>query len=305
MTPTIFAKKAEEVLRPLGCEVYVRDREWAEDKKMGGFLSVTRGSSEPPVFLEMHYKGGGANNFVLIGKGVTFDAGGISIKPSANMADMRADMSGGAAVLGTIFGLASLKVKSNVVALVPLVENLPSGSATKPGDVITAMNGKTICVDNTDAEGRLILADALCYSKEFNPVWVLDIATLTGAMQVAIGDTATGVFTNSNELYEDLEEAGLNTGDRVWRFPLWKRYSELVTKYPFYDVHNVGKGKGGGACKAAAFLKEFAPEKIDWLHLDMAGVMGPAKTAEYLSEGMQGRPTRMLIEFVQRRSVYK
>ncbi|KAI4457372.1 leucine aminopeptidase-related [Holotrichia oblita] len=299
MTPTIFASKAGEILKPLGCEICPRDKSWAENKKMGGFLSVAKGSVEPPVFLEVHYKGGGDNTFVLIGKGVTFDAGGISIKPSANMADMRADMGGGAAVVGTIFGLASLKAKVNVVALIPLVENLPSGNAVKPGDVIKAMNGKSICVDNTDAEGRLILADALCYSKEFDPAWVLDIATLTGAMTVALGDAATGVFTNSNELYGKLEQAGARTGDRMWKFPLWKRYSELVTEYPFYDVHNVGKGKGGGSCKAAAFLREFVPEKVDWLHLDMASVMGPGKSAKYLSEGMQGRPTRTLIEFVR------
>lgn len=303
MTPSIFAKKAQEVLCPLGVEIYVHDKAWAEEKKMAAFLSVTRGSAEPPVFLELHYKGGGEDTFVLIGKGVTFDSGGISIKPSANMAEMRADMSGAAAVVGALYGLASLKAKVNVVVLAPLVENLPSGTATKPGDVIKAMNGKSICVDNTDAEGRLILADALCYSEEFDPTWVLDIATLTGAMAVAIGDTATGVFTNSNLLYEDIEKAGANTGDRMWKFPLWKRYSELVTEYPFYDVHNVGKGKGGGACKAAAFLREFVSDKTDWIHLDMAGVMGPGKTAKYLSEGMQGRPTRTLIEFVQAQSI--
>lgn len=302
MTPTIFAKKAEEILTPLGCEICPRDKSWAESKRMGGFLTVGKGSEEPPVFLEIRYNGGGDGTYVLIGKGVTFDSGGISIKPSANMADMRADMGGAAAVVGTLFGLASSKVKVNIVALIPLVENLPSGRAVKPGDVIKAMNGKSICVDNTDAEGRLILADALCYSKEFNPSWVLDIATLTGAMTVALGDAATGVFTNSNELYEVLELAAAKTGDRVWKFPLWKRYSELVTEYPFYDVHNVGKGKGGGSCKAAAFLREFVPEKVDWLHLDMASVIGPGKTSKYLSEGMQGRPTRTLIEFVRRQS---
>lgn len=299
MTPTIFAKKVTEVLCPLGVNVQIHDKTWAESMKMGAFLSVNRGSIEPPVFLELCYRGGGNDTVVLIGKGVTFDSGGISIKPSANMADMRADMGGGATVVGALHGLASLKAKVNVVVLVPLVENMPSGSATKPGDVVTAMNGKTICVDNTDAEGRLILADALCYSEKFEPTWVLDIATLTGAMRVAIGDAATGVFTNCNDLYEELEKASANTGDRVWKFPLWKTFSEKVSKYPFYDVHNIGQGKGGGACTAAAFLKEFVPEDVDWLHLDMAGVMGPDQTCKYLSKGMQGRPTRTLIEFVQ------
>lgn len=299
MTPTIFAKKAQEVLSPLGVDVCIRDKAWAENLKMGSFLSVARGSVEPPVFLELCYNGGDNDPVVLIGKGVTFDSGGISIKPSAAMAEMRADMAGGACVVGALQGLAGLKTKANVVALVPLVENLPSGSATKPGDVVTAMNGKTICVDNTDAEGRLILADALCYSGKFKPKWILDIATLTGAMVVSIGDTGTGVFTNSNKLYEELEKAGACTGDRVWKFPLWKKYCEQVNDYPFYDVHNIGKGKGGGACKAAAFLREFVPENVSWLHLDMAGVMGPEPTLKYLSKGMQGRPTRTLIEFVQ------
>ena len=164
------------------------------------------------------------------------------------------------------------------------------------------MNGKTICIDNTDAEGRLILADALCYSSKFNPKLVCDVATLTGAMRVALGQgTASGAFSNSEDLWERLYNASIKTGDRVWRFPLWNCYQKLVTDYSGYDVNNVGKGKGGGACTAAAFLKQFVPKKVPWLHLDIASVMGPKDLTTYLSgeAAMTGRPTRTLIEFVQ------
>lgn len=167
------------------------------------------------------------------------------------------------------------------------------------GDVVVAKNGKTICVDNTDAEGRLILADALCYAAKFHPKFILDIATLTGAMRIALGNSATGVFSNSHKLYEILQAAGASTGDRVWRMPLWKHYTKQVTEYAAFDVNNVGKGKGGGSCTAAAFLKEFVPAKTNWLHLDIAGVMGPNDDSPYLSKGMTGRPTRTLIEFIE------
>lgn len=299
MTPTIFAENALELTKNLDISVEIRDQKWAETEKMGSFLAVSKGSIEPPKFLELSYKKSDSNPFVLVGKGVTFDSGGISIKPSALMDQMRADMSGAACVLATLYGLASLKSSVNIKVLIPLTENMPSGSAIKPGDVITARNGKTICVDNTDAEGRLILADALSYSSKFNPKWVLDIATLTGAMKVALGASATGVFSNSNNLYQILEEAGSRSGDRVWRMPLWKFYSKQMTENAAYDLNNVGKGKGGGACTAAAFLREFVPEKTDWLHLDMAGVMGPDDTTPYLGKGMTGRPTRTLIEFIE------
>ncbi|GLV41751.1 Sperm-Leucylaminopeptidase 7 [Carabus blaptoides fortunei] len=304
MTPTIFANTAKEHLSKHGVQVEIRDQSWAESMKMGGFLSVTRGTLEPPKFLEMHYTGSkdGSKPIVLVGKGVTFDSGGISLKPSLNMDAMRADMGGAACVVATLNAVAALKLSVNVVGLVPLCENMPSGTATKPGDVITTMNGKTVCVDNTDAEGRLILADALTYSKQFNPRLVLDIATLTGAMSVALGNSATGVFTNSCELWEQLRKAGGVTGDRVWRFPLWKHYTNLVTGYDAYDVNNVGKGKGGGSCTAAAFLREFVPENVDWLHLDMASVMGPTDEIKYIGKGMTGRPTRTLIQFLEQLS---
>nr|CAI5817964.1 unnamed protein product [Callosobruchus analis] len=194
LTPTIFAEEAQKILSSLGVQVQVYDKKWAEDQKMFSFLSVARGSAEPPKFLEITYnKEGSDSPFVLVGKGVTFDTGGISIKPSASMDEMRADMAGAATVLSTVFGLAKLNLDANLKVLIPLTENMPSGTATKPGDMVRARNGKSISVDNTDAEGRLILADALCYSASFKPKWVVDVATLTGAMRVALGSGCTGM----------------------------------------------------------------------------------------------------------------
>ncbi|XP_054264380.1 cytosol aminopeptidase-like isoform X2 [Macrosteles quadrilineatus] len=301
MTPTIFAKNATEALSSHGVDVIAHNAKWAEDKKMGSFLSVTRGSEEPPVFLEMAYKGGnpGDQPVVLVGKGVTFDSGGISLKPSLSMDAMRADMGGAACVVATLHAAARLKLPLNIIGLTPLCENMPGGRATKPGDVVVAMNGKTIQVDNTDAEGRLILADALCYAAQFSPRFTLDIATLTGAMKVALGAVATGVFSNSTALWQQLQQAGAVTGDRVWRFPLWEQYSKRMTDFASVDVNNVGKGKGGGSCTAAAFLKEFAPPG-DWMHLDIAGTMFADDYGgmSYLQKGMTGRPTRTLIQLL-------
>ncbi|XP_015600885.1 cytosol aminopeptidase isoform X2 [Cephus cinctus] len=304
MTPTIFSEEVSKTLTDLGVQVTVHDKAWAEQKGMGSFLSVSRGSVEPPKFLEINYKGKEDTSvppIVFVGKGVTFDSGGISIKLSAQMDEMRADMGGAACVVASIKAAAELKLNVNIVGLIPLTENLPSGTATKPGDVVVAMNGKTIIVDNTDAEGRLILADALCYAQEFHPKFILDIATLTGAIRIALGGAATGVFSNCCELYEKLRDAGTITGDRVWRFPLWQHYNDKMTKsVKAADVNNVGKGKGGGSCNAAGFLREFAGTDTPWMHLDIAGVMGPGnEELPYLPPGMTGRPTRTLIQFLQ------
>lgn len=301
LTPTIFSQQIVELFKSTNIQIEVHDQQWALKENMNAFLSVAKGSIEPPKFLELTYNSGKNDRpYILVGKGVTFDAGGISIKPSANMDHMRADMSGAANVAATLHAVEKLNIPVNLKVLIPLVENLPSGDALKPGDVVIARNGKSICVDNTDAEGRLILADALSYSSKFNPEWVLDIATLTGAMMVALGSGATGVFTNSDKLFNILQNASSITGDRVWRFPLWKHYQDQIAKNDAYDLNNIGKGKGGGSCTAAAFLKEFVPENTEWLHLDMAGVMGPQPETSmpYLGKGMTGRPTRTLIEFI-------
>ncbi|KAJ7326999.1 hypothetical protein JRQ81_016758, partial [Phrynocephalus forsythii] len=253
ITPTRFATIIEEKLKGFSSNVnvHIRDKSWIEAQEMGSFLSVAKGSDELPVFLEIHYKGSSDANeppLVFVGKGITFDSGGISIKPSANMDAMRADMGGAATICSAIVTAAELKLPLNIIGLTPLCENLLSGKANKPGDVVKAKNGKTIQVDNTDAEGRLVLADALCYAHSFNPRAIIDAATLTGAMDVALGSAATGVFTNSDKLWNHLYKASILTGDRVWRMPLFEHYTKQVTDCQLADLNNIGKYRGGGAC---------------------------------------------------------
>lgn len=278
-------------------------QDWIERQNMGAFLSVAKGSKEPPVFLEVSYNGGASSEkpLVLVGKGVTFDSGGISLKPSQGMDLMRGDMGGAANVAGALWAAIYLQLPVNLVGLVPLCENLPSGVANKPGDVVTAMNGKTIQVDNTDAEGRLLLADALCYAcKKYDPATLVDLATLTGAIDVALGSGATGVFSNNTKLWKLLCECGVETGDRLWRMPLWQHYTKQVTESQLADLNNIGKySRSGGSCTAAAFLKEFVTCS-SWAHLDIAGVMQNKDEVPYLGKGMSGRPVRTLIEFISR-----
>ncbi|MEE6462419.1 hypothetical protein FKM82_001585 [Ascaphus truei] len=307
LTPTKFAEVLEQKLGKVGSnvKVFTRSKTWIEEQQMGAFLSVAKGSDEPPVFLEIHYSGSPnakESPLVFVGKGVTFDSGGISLKPSSGMDAMRGDMGGAATVCSAIVTAAALKLPINIIGLAPLCENMPNGRANKPGDVVKARNGKTIQVDNTDAEGRLLLADALCYAHGFNAKAIVNAATLTGAMDVALGSAATGVFTNSSWLWTRLQEASIVTGDRVWRMPLFEHYSKQVTESALADLNNVGKySRSGGACTAAAFLKEFvtAPH---WAHLDIAGVMSNKDEVPYLRKGMSGRPTRTLIEFAARLS---
>ncbi|KAL7855741.1 hypothetical protein AOLI_G00193450 [Acnodon oligacanthus] len=302
VTPTVFAETIEQKLSPFSDRVIIhkRPQSWIESEQMGAFLSVSKGSEEPPVFLELHYTGSPDSSqapLVLVGKGITFDSGGISLKPSSGMDAMRADMGGAATVCSAIVTAAALKLPINIIGLTPLCENMPSGKANKPGDVVRAKNGKTIQVDNTDAEGRLILADALCYAHSFNPRAVVNAATLTGAMDVALGSAAAGVFTNSDWLWEQLHKASVITGDRVWRMPLFQHYTRQVTESALADLNNIGKySRSGGACTAAAFLREFVTAS-HWAHLDIAGVMTNKDEVPYLRKGMSGRPTRTLIEF--------
>ncbi|XP_071374086.1 cytosol aminopeptidase [Centroberyx affinis] len=302
ITPTVFADTIEEKLAPYAERVTVhkRPQAWIEEHQMGAFLSVSKGSEEPPVFLELHYNGCPDRTkapLLLVGKGITFDSGGISLKPSSGMDAMRADMGGAATVCASIVTAAALKLPINIIGLAPLCENMPSGKANKPGDVVRAQNGKTIQVDNTDAEGRLILADALCYAHTFKPSAIVNAATLTGAMDVALGSAATGVFTNSDWLWEKLYTASVVTGDRVWRMPLFQHYTRQVTDSQLADLNNIGKySRSGGACTAAAFLREFVTV-THWAHLDIAGVMTNKDEIPYLRKGMSGRPTRTLVEF--------
>lgn len=302
ITPSVFADTIEEklALHAEQVTVHKRPQAWIEQQQMGAFLSVSKGSEEPPVFLELHYNGCPDKTqapLLLVGKGITFDSGGISLKPSSGMDAMRADMGGAATVCASIVTAAALKLPINIIGLAPLCENMPSGKANKPGDVVKAKNGKTIQVDNTDAEGRLILADALCYAHSFNPRAIINAATLTGAMDVALGSAATGVFTNSDWLWEQLHKASIVTGDRVWRMPLFQHYTRQVTDSQLADLNNIGKySRSGGACTAAAFLKEFVTA-THWAHLDIAGVMTNKDEIPYLRKGMSGRPTRTLVEF--------
>ncbi|XP_053560085.1 cytosol aminopeptidase [Bombina bombina] len=307
LTPTKFSTILEERLGKVGngVNVFSRSKNWIEEQEMGAFLSVAKGSDEPPVFLEIHYNGSPDAKelpLVFVGKGVTFDSGGISLKPSSGMDAMRGDMGGAATTCSAILVAATLKLPINLIGLAPLCENMPSGRANKPGDVVKAKNGKTIQVDNTDAEGRLLLADALCYAHTFNPRAIINAATLTGAMDVALGSAATGVFTNSSWLWNHLHQAGIVTGDRVWRMPLFEHYTKQVTESAIADLNNVGKySRSGGACTAAAFLKEFVTSP-HWAHLDIAGVMSNKDEVPYLRKGMSGRPTRTLIELAARLS---
>jgi len=301
LTPTQFAQEAVTALEPLGVEVLVRSYEWAKNRSMGAFLSVTRGSQEPPVFLELIYRGSRdrERHLALVGKGVTFDTGGISLKPPKGMEAMRADMGGAACTLGALYGIAAMKLPLFVRGYIPLCENMPGGAATKPGDVVTASNGKTIQVDNTDAEGRLILADALHYASQAKPLAMLDMATLTGAMSVALGSVMSGTFSNSDPLWEGLRTAAHTSGDRLWRMPLLKEYDNQVTDCGYADVHNLGKMPGqGGACTAAAFLKQFVTCS-HWAHIDIAGVMQDSSGIGSLGKGMSGRPTRTVVHFAR------
>jgi aminopeptidase len=304
LTPTRFAEIAEEYSKKCeNFEVTPHDKEWAKQKKMFSFLSVNQGSAQPPVFLEMKLNCASksdAPTVVLVGKGVCFDSGGISIKPSASMDKMRADMGGAANVFGTMYTLSRLNAKLpfNIVGLTPLVENMPGGKATRPGDIVFASNGKSIKIDNTDAEGRLILADALVYADTFQPTHVLDIATLTGAIGIALGGVASGVYCTEDALWNKLLQASIETGDRMWRMPLFKAYGRKM-KTDTADLNNIAKpNSGAGSCVAAGFLKEFIECK-SWAHLDIAGVMDADGDLTYIPKGMSGRPMRALVRCLE------
>jgi len=305
LTPTRFGEIAKEIAEPLGVTVHVRDREWIEKMKMGSFLSVSRGSDQPPKFVELHLQNAGDQRkpLVFVGKGITFDSGGISLKPGANMDEMRADCGGACNVLNTIVALAKLKAKVNVIGLIPLTENLPSGKATKPGDVVFAMNGKSIQINNTDAEGRLILADALCYADTFKPELVIDIATLTGAAIIALGGAASAVFSTNNDYWNLIRSSSHETGDRVWRMPLYKAYTKKTTDSILADLVNISKDSswGAGTAIAAAFLREFVgPNSPNWMHIDIASTMVNKGDYSYMSKGMSGRCLRTMVHFIER-----
>ncbi|MES2856309.1 MAG: leucyl aminopeptidase [Bdellovibrionota bacterium] len=272
MTPTILAEETAKAAKGSKLKVTVWDRAKIKAEKMGSFLSVSNGSSQEPKFIMMEYKGAAASKrpLCLVGKGLTFDCGGISIKPSAGMEEMKYDMCGGAAVIAAMIAIARLKLKVNVIAFVPSTENLAGPAATKPGDIVIARNGKSIEVNNTDAEGRLILADALVYACEQKPAAILDAATLTGAMVVALGNIHTGFFTRNDKLAERIHSAAESSGEWLWRMPLTD-YHVKDMKGTYADLSNISSSKGAGSSTAAGFLEQFVDKDIPWAHFDVAG----------------------------------
>ncbi len=301
LTPTILAARARETCRKFGLTFDVLDQKRMEKLGMGSLLGVSRGSDEPPKLIVMKYAPKRAKRgkklLALVGKGITFDSGGISLKPGDNMELMKYDMSGAATVIGTMRAIAQLKPSIPVLGVAPCSENLPSGKATKPGDVLVAMTGKTIEVINTDAEGRLVLADAIAYAKKLGATQIIDMATLTGAVSIALGDVNTGILGTDQVLIDGVIAAGKEVGEKFWQLPLDKEYSNQI-KSDIADVKNVG-GRKAGTITAAAFLKEFA-DGVSWAHLDIAGTAWGDDAKPYRAKGPTGVAVRTLIEFVER-----
>ena len=299
MTPTILAERAKTMAAEVGlsCEVYGADK--IKALKMGAFWGVAQGSDEPPALIVLRYDPVGAADKVhlgLVGKGVTFDTGGISIKPADGMEKMKYDMAGAATMIGAMRAIALLKAKVKVTAIVCATENMPSGKAQKPGDVQIAMSGKSIEIINTDAEGRLILADGLCYARQLGCTHLVDAATLTGAVVVALGYVNAGIFASDDQMYERFAKANKEAGEKMWRLPLDDEYKEII-KSNIADIVNSG-GRWGGAISAAMFLKEFA-EDTPWIHLDIAGTAWMEDSKPWIAKGPSGIALRSLVEFVK------
>jgi leucyl aminopeptidase len=299
MTPTILAERAQQMSEETGlkCEVYGPDK--IKELKMGAFWGVAQGSDEPPALIVMRYEPAGAPEkpvLGLVGKGVTFDTGGISIKPADNMEKMKYDMAGGATMIGAMRAIALLKPKIKVIGIVCATENMPSGKAQKPGDIQTAMSGKTIEIINTDAEGRLVLADGLCYARQLGCTHLIDAATLTGAIVVALGYANAGIFSSDDAMYQRFAQALDKAGEKMWRLPLDDEYKDQI-KSSIADIMNTG-GRWGGAITAAMFLKEFA-EDTPWIHLDIAGTAWMEDNKPWIAKGPSGIAVRSLVEFAR------
>ncbi len=298
MTPTRMAEEAAKVAEAAGLEIDVLDQARAAQEGMGSFLSVAQGSVQPPKFIVLRYQGDPSSKelLALVGKGITFDTGGISIKPAEKMEDMKYDMSGGAAVIAAMNAVGKLKPKINVVGIVPATENMPGGKATKPGDIVTAMNGKTIEVINTDAEGRLILADALCYANKLGATKIVDAATLTGACVIALGHASSAAVTNDDAFGAAFLAAAKPTGERYWQMPYYEDYTQQM-KSDIADLKNTG-GRPAGTLTAAAFLREFVGS-TPWLHLDIAGTAYLENESAWQAKGPTGVPVRAFIALVE------
>jgi len=298
MTPTDLANEARESAKGKNIRCTVLDAGQMKELGMNALLGVARGSQAPPQLIILEYRGGKKSSPViaLVGKGITFDSGGISIKPSEKMDQMKTDMAGGAAVIAAVRAAAELGLPLNLVGIVPATENLPGGNAYKPGDILTSLSGRTIEVVTTDAEGRLILADALTYAGRYKPAAIIDLATLTGACIVALGDHVIGMMGTDDELKQEIREAADLTGEKVWELPLWEEYHELI-KGDAADYKNSG-GRAGGAITAAAFLSKFTGD-TPWVHLDIAGPAWLTKEKPYIPKGASGVGVRLLVQFLR------
>ena len=296
-TPAHLAETAMSMAEAHSLQCQVLERADMEALGMGSLLSVAKGSHLPPKLIVLQHKGGKADDkpVVLVGKGITFDTGGISLKPGPEMDEMKFDMCGAASVLGAIKAAAVMKLPINLSVVVPAAENMPGGAASKPGDIVTSMSGQTIEILNTDAEGRLILCDALTYVERFEPDTVIDVATLTGACVIALGHVASGLFANKDSLARDLLDAGEEANDRAWQMPLWEDYQEQL-KSNFADMGNIG-GRAAGAVTAACFLSRFT-KKFDWAHLDIAGTAWKSGG----DKGATGRPVPLLTHYLLQRA---
>ncbi|SHI97443.1 leucyl aminopeptidase [Geosporobacter subterraneus DSM 17957] len=298
MTPTVMAEAAKKIAGSHGMKVEILEKEDMEKLGMYALVGVTKGSAEPPKLIVIEYNGGDpqGEKIALVGKGLTFDAGGISIKPAQGMEDMKDDMAGGAAVIGAMEAIGALKPRVNIIAVVPACENLPSGTAQKPGDVVKSMNGKTIEIINTDAEGRLILVDAISYAIQKGADKVIDIATLTGACVVAFGHVTTGALTNNESLWLQVQEAAARAGDKIWQMPAFEEYKELI-KSDIADIKNSG-GRWGGMITAGLFIGSFVENK-PWVHIDIAGTVSTKKDHGYRVKGPTGVGVRMLAHLAE------
>jgi leucyl aminopeptidase len=310
MTPTRLAHEAKTIGKERGVRVTILERRQMEKLGMGALLGVARGSHEPPKFIILDYRGtapgkgsggrngrndGGKKPIVLVGKTITFDTGGISLKPADNMEQMKADMTGGAEVLATVRAASRLRLPLHLIGILPATENMPGGGAIKPGDILTTMSGKTVEVQNTDAEGRLILADGLAYATRYKPAAIVDVATLTGACSVALGQFAIGMLGNDEKLKRRIRQAGLKSGERVWEMPLWDEYFEQL-RSDVADMRNIG-GRGGGMITAGLFLSKFV-EDVPWVHLDIASTDWSERERPYISKGPTGIGTRLLLQYL-------
>lgn len=303
MTPARIGAEAKKIGKERGVRVKILEQRDAAQLGMGAFLGVARGSHEPPRFIILEYQGNGrkgrsdrnAKPIVLVGKTITFDTGGISLKPAENMEQMKADMTGGAEVLATVRAAARLQLPLHLIGILPATENMPGGRAIKPGDIVKTLSGKTVEVQNTDAEGRLVLADGLAYATRYKPSVIIDVATLTGACAVALGQFVIGMLGNDDALKSRIQKAGLTAGERVWEMPLWDEYYEQL-RSDVADMRNIG-GRGGGMITAALFLSKFVGD-YPWVHLDIASTDWSERERPYIAKGPTGIGTRLLIQYL-------